>query len=577
MGMVNAPELGRIAERVRASLPGDSRAVLDRAVSRAAAGQVRVLVLGEAKRGKSTLVNALFERDLLPTGAVPVTSVATTVTVGSPVRAEVCYLDGQALPIGLDEVADLVSEQGNPSNAKRVDTVRITAPSPHLPTGTEVVDTPGTGSVHRANTDEAARARTTADLAVLVVAADPPVSAAELTLAGDVMTTAAAAAVVVSKIDLIRAADLGEVIEFTRSAVAGPLGADVPVFALSLRESVPTELVGWLGGRISRHGDHDVVGSTARALRREVSLVLDAVRIEHELLDRATQDSSALVAVLRDILDHARADAATATDHLHGQARRARARLDAAHEREVAAAKATARAELGSELPARPERPEAAADVVRERLEAVSAQQCAVWFGQAGAELDAALRTAAEQALSDLADDLADAREAAAQALDLQLSEVVAPAPAAPPRLPTLEPAREVVWRELLTSTVAGHLPAAVRRRRLHRHLRTWAENAVPQPFGRARSTLQRWLEDTTRTIERALAQTWREQIAALENGVREAALHRSDTEPERTARRVSLARELAVLTDALTDLDTLIDRVGRNDATAPFSSVRQP
>lgn len=43
------------------------------------ARSLRVLVAGEAKRGKSTLVNQMIGRDVLPTDATPVTAVVTTV------------------------------------------------------------------------------------------------------------------------------------------------------------------------------------------------------------------------------------------------------------------------------------------------------------------------------------------------------------------------------------------------------------------------------------------------------------------------------------------------------------------
>jgi ribosome biogenesis GTPase A len=43
---------------------------------RLAAARLRVLVVGEAKRGKSTPVNALLAREMLPTGVTPVTAVA---------------------------------------------------------------------------------------------------------------------------------------------------------------------------------------------------------------------------------------------------------------------------------------------------------------------------------------------------------------------------------------------------------------------------------------------------------------------------------------------------------------------
>jgi len=77
-------------------LPVERRAALADAVARAQRGHARVLVLGEAKRGKSTLVNALFRAPLLPTGALPLTSVVTVVVVGSAVRAQVRYRDGRS-------------------------------------------------------------------------------------------------------------------------------------------------------------------------------------------------------------------------------------------------------------------------------------------------------------------------------------------------------------------------------------------------------------------------------------------------------------------------------------------------
>src|SRR5690348_18223456 len=44
--------------------------------------RLRALVAGEAKRGKSTLINALLARDVLPSGVTPLTAVTTTVRYG---------------------------------------------------------------------------------------------------------------------------------------------------------------------------------------------------------------------------------------------------------------------------------------------------------------------------------------------------------------------------------------------------------------------------------------------------------------------------------------------------------------
>ncbi|HEY1699941.1 MAG TPA: dynamin family protein [Trebonia sp.] len=58
------------------------------------AARLRVLVAGEAKRGKSSLVNALLGRSVLPTGVTPLTAVATTVRQGDDPRVSVRYADG---------------------------------------------------------------------------------------------------------------------------------------------------------------------------------------------------------------------------------------------------------------------------------------------------------------------------------------------------------------------------------------------------------------------------------------------------------------------------------------------------
>jgi hypothetical protein len=132
--------LVEIARRLRPLIAGDLLPTLDDALARAQTGSVRVLVIGEAKRGKSTLVNTLFGADLLPTGALPLTSVATVVTTCPDTTAEARYLDGRVESIEPGDIAGLVSERGNPSNTKGVDQVRVTAPSPHLPTGIQVVE-----------------------------------------------------------------------------------------------------------------------------------------------------------------------------------------------------------------------------------------------------------------------------------------------------------------------------------------------------------------------------------------------------------------------------------------------------
>ncbi|HEY3957709.1 MAG TPA: dynamin family protein [Streptosporangiaceae bacterium] len=123
------------------------RELLAALTDRVASTRLRVLVVGESKRGKSTLVNALIGRALLPAGLTPLTSVATTVRYGDERHAQVRFLDGHEEKRPLNALRMLVTEPGNPGNRRGVAHVIVHVDAPLLARGVELVDTPGTGSV----------------------------------------------------------------------------------------------------------------------------------------------------------------------------------------------------------------------------------------------------------------------------------------------------------------------------------------------------------------------------------------------------------------------------------------------
>jgi predicted GTPase len=95
-----------------------------RLAERLAEGRFHVSVLGEFKRGKSTLINAIVGGNVLPTGALPLTAVATEVRFGAR-QAEVVHTGGERRQVDLDELADYVTEARNPGNERQVDWVEI--------------------------------------------------------------------------------------------------------------------------------------------------------------------------------------------------------------------------------------------------------------------------------------------------------------------------------------------------------------------------------------------------------------------------------------------------------------------
>ena len=184
------------------------------------AARLRVLVAGEAKRGKSTLINALLGRAVLPAGVTPLTAVATTVRYGDDPHAEVRFADGHEEKQPLTALPDLVTERGNPGNRRHVAAVTVYLDAPVLAGGVELVDTPGTGSVFAWDTAAAHEALETMDAAVFVLTADPPVSAAERDLYATITGLSVATFTVLNKADHLDAAGLTEAAEFTRQVLA---------------------------------------------------------------------------------------------------------------------------------------------------------------------------------------------------------------------------------------------------------------------------------------------------------------------------------------------------------------------
>lgn len=560
--MIEPAALASAGALLEPLLPAQRRAALHDAVTRVAQGHARVLVLGEAKRGKSTLVNALFRQPLLPTGVLPLTSVTTVVAVGADAQAEVRYRDGDRALIALGEVAELVSEKGNPGNKRGVDRVLITALCEFLPPGTEVVDTPGTGSVNVANTDEARRALSTLDVALLVVAADPPVSVAELDLVAEAMATASRAAVVVNKVDLVGEEQLAEVVDFTARVVADRLGQPVPVFPLSAlsarrRDGGFDAFAAWLAGELESHGQAHARTSTARALRREATVLRDALLVQEELLRRRGEHGTATLAALLEILDGAGDRTRAAVDHVRGEARRLRSQLDVAHDKAVAsalAASAQVQAELSDQQGDRS--PEDLAEGVRSIVADVIRVRAQNWYSATAADLEGGMRHAANRAMESLRADLMQARHAAGELLHVEFSDVIDLPAREPPRPPSFEASVHPGWEELVSAAVKRRLPVQLRRRHVLRELDGWRLTAVPRPFGRARSTLQDSLRAAARAAERSIEATRTEHIAALQQGVAAAQDERGRSE----AASVSALEELAQRSSALDKAFALLD-----------------
>lgn len=105
-------------------------------------------VLGRFKSGKSTILNALAERDCSPVNTRVTTGVLTFTARAAKARTWVRFLDGHEEDIPSTQVPQFVDNRWNPDNEKGVESVSIFSPELDLPEEMIYVDTPG---LHAAN------------------------------------------------------------------------------------------------------------------------------------------------------------------------------------------------------------------------------------------------------------------------------------------------------------------------------------------------------------------------------------------------------------------------------------------
>jgi GTP-binding protein EngB required for normal cell division len=252
-----------------------------------------VAVMGQFKRGKSTLINALLGRDdLLPTDVAPITTAITTVEHGPTERASVRFEDGREEEIGVDQVRLFVSEEENPGNRKGVRVVRIELPAPLLTSGIRLVDTPGVGSVFESNSEVTRSFLPRIDVAVVVLGSDPPISGEELGLVKAVAPDVGRLCIVLNKSDRVREATRLKAEAFTRQVLHGALGHDPGVLIhasarAALREGADpgvSAVIRELSALATRSGAELAQASARRATRHIAAHLLQQLDLERAVL-----------------------------------------------------------------------------------------------------------------------------------------------------------------------------------------------------------------------------------------------------------------------------------------------------
>jgi GTP-binding protein EngB required for normal cell division len=198
-------------------------------------GVVDVAVLGQFKAGKSSFLNSLIERNVLPVNVLPATAVITRIGHGASERALVRYLARHIEEIPLEELPEFVTEQRNPGNAKEVSIVDVELPALEGFRGMRFVDTPGLGSVFAHNTKVSMEWLPRVGGALVAVSVNHPLSEQDLNLLLEVFRHTPETAILLTKADLVSESQLESVVEFMKQQVIRHTGKDVSILPFSNR------------------------------------------------------------------------------------------------------------------------------------------------------------------------------------------------------------------------------------------------------------------------------------------------------------------------------------------------------
>ncbi len=166
----------------------------------------KVLVVGEAKRGKSTFVNALIGRDILPTDVDVATSQVFNIRPSEREAYRLRFEDGSEREIPPEDLPHYGSRimpdaRVVPTAEGAIRWIEVDVPIRFLPKGVSILDTPGLGALHAGHAQITHRFVPEADAVIFVLESGQPVVEDDLKFIEQILTVTRNIFFVQTKID----------------------------------------------------------------------------------------------------------------------------------------------------------------------------------------------------------------------------------------------------------------------------------------------------------------------------------------------------------------------------------------
>lgn len=206
-------------------------------------------IFGRFKSGKSSFINNIVGKTLLPIGAIPLTAVITKIGYAQEDGATVYFLDGHSEEIPIQNVIDYAAENHNPKNIKNVDYIHIHTPQLSRYEPIQFIDTPGLESVFEHNTKTSIDWLPNVVVAIVAISCDAPLAEWDINLISRLLDKTNKIIILMTKADLLHDNQINEVKEFVINTLRQKFNREFPIYFYStkpgyeyLREKLDREM-----------------------------------------------------------------------------------------------------------------------------------------------------------------------------------------------------------------------------------------------------------------------------------------------------------------------------------------------
>lgn len=200
-------------------------------------GEFNLAVCGKVKNGKSSLINALIGRELLPVCTDVATSRVFKISHSNEEKFYVVYGNGDRKEISQDELATygsqaVINKKGEADIEKTISYIQVFTPMDFLPEGVSMIDTPGIGSTYPHHTAITKQYIKQADAAMFVM--NPtPLEDIEVDFLKEIVSVTPGILFVTTKIDQNGNDSVEESLMRNRQIIETAVGSELP-FGISM-------------------------------------------------------------------------------------------------------------------------------------------------------------------------------------------------------------------------------------------------------------------------------------------------------------------------------------------------------